>query len=196
MGNDMKDVQRNLTTRRTVYTFQDKNVDHLILENAFISANNAPSHKQTNPWKFYILGVETRNKILPYVIDLARKKAESNGIEDFEMAQKRAVSKIIDPPILIAVTSKLSPDDSFREEEDYAASVCALHNAVLYLWDMGVGSQWSTGAITRHKNTYKAIGIPENEERIIGFLKAGYPEETTPRKNKKKDISEIRFYLP
>ena len=78
---------------------------------------------------------------------------KSNGIEDFERAQKRAVSKIIDPPILIAVTSKLSPDDSFREEEDYAASVCALHNAVLYLWDMGVGSQWSTGAITRHKKT-------------------------------------------
>ena len=192
----MTNVHHNLTTRRTVYAFQDKPVDLLIIENACIAANNAPSHKQTNPWKFYILGIETRKKIIPDVINLSRRKAKSNGIVDFETAQKRAVSKIMDPPILIAVTSKLSPNDSFREEEDYAASVCALHNAVLSLWDVGIGSQWSTGSITRHKNTYKAIGISDEKERIIGFLKAGYPEKKVSKKNKKKDISEIRFYLP
>ena len=100
----------------------------------------------------------------------------------------------MDVPVIIAVTTKLSPDDSFREEEDYAATVCSLHNLVLSLWDLGIGSQWSTGGITRHKSTYEILGINEQEERIIGFLKIGYPKDI-PKKEKKK-VSEIRKYLP
>jgi len=168
----MSDVQSNLTSRRTVYEYLDQVVDDTILDKAFIAANNAPSHKQTNPWRFYLLGKETRTNLLPDVIELARQKAKSNGIEDFEKAEKRAISKIMDPPVLVAVTSKVNSVDSFRENEDYAATVCALHNAVLSLWDSGVGSQWSTGAITRHENTYIAIGISDDKEKIIGFLKA------------------------
>jgi len=192
----MSDVQSNLTSRRTVYEYLDQVVDDTILDKAFIAANNAPSHKQTNPWRFYLLGRETRTNLLPDVIELARQKAKSNGIEDFEKAEKRAVSKIMDPPVLVAVTSKVNSVDSFRENEDYAATVCALHNAILSLWDSGVGSQWSTGAITRHENTYTAIGISDDKERIIGFLKAGYPKKKDPRSKNKKELSEIRFYLP
>ena len=192
----MSDVQSNLTSRRTVYEYLDQVVDDTILDKAFIAANNAPSHKQTNPWRFYLLGRETRTNLLPDVIELARQKAKSNGIEDFEKAEKRAVSKIMDPPVLVAVTSKLNSVDSFRENEDYAATVCALHNAILSLWDSGVGSQWSTGAITRHENTYTAIGISDDKERIIGFLKAGYPQKKDLRSKNKKELSEIRFYLP
>tara|TARA_B100000902_G_scaffold385236_1_gene426344 strand:+ start:2072 stop:2650 length:579 start_codon:yes stop_codon:yes gene_type:complete len=192
----MSDVQSNLTSRRTVYEYLDQVVDDTILDKAFIAANNAPSHKQTNPWRFYLLGRETRTNLLPDVIELARQKAKSNGIEDFEKAEKRAVSKIMDPPVLVAVTSKVNSVDSFRENEDYAATVCALHNAILSLWDSGVGSQWSTGAITRHENTYTAIGISDDKERIIGFLKAGYPQKKDLRSKNKKELSEIRFYLP
>ncbi len=192
----MSDVQSNLTSRRTVYEYLDQVVDDTILDKAFIAANNAPSHKQTNPWRFYLLGRETRTNLLPDVIELARQKAKSNGIEDFEKAEKRAVSKIMDPPVLVAITSKVNSVDSFRENEDYAATVCALHNAILSLWDSGVGSQWSTGAITRHENTYTAIGISDDKERIIGFLKAGYPQKKDLRSKNKKELSEIRFYLP
>jgi nitroreductase len=106
----------------------------------------------------------------------------------------RAISKIMDVPVIIAVTTKLSPEDSFREEEDYAATVCSLHNLVLSLWDMGIGSQWSTGSITRHPMTYTSLEINNEQERIVGFLKVGYPENI-PEKQKKK-VTEIRKILP
>ena len=81
----------------------------------------------------------------------------------------------MDVPVIIAVTTKLTPGDDFREEEDYATTVCSLHNLVLSLWSRGIG-QWSTGGITRHQSTYKNLGISETQERIIGFVKVGYPE--------------------
>ena len=81
-------------------------------------------------------------------------------------------------PVLFAITTKRNPDDLFREKEDYAATVCALHNMVLSFWANEVGSMWSTGSITRDVQTYHDLEIDMEKEEIIGFLKAGYPEAT------------------
>ena len=58
----------------------------------------------------------------------------------------------------------------------------------------GIGTQWSTGTITRADSTYEALGIPKERERIVGFLKVGYPE-ILPEKEK-LDVESIRTYLP
>ena len=85
--------------------------------------------------------------MIPVITRLAKIKSEKKGSKNLAADAERAIKKITQPPLLIAVTSQKSPDDKFREKEDYAASVCALHNLVLSLWDNGVGSQWSTGSI-------------------------------------------------
>jgi nitroreductase len=116
------------------------------------------------------------------------------SVNDIESGLKRAVSKIMSPPVLIAVSSALTPSDSFREKEDYAATACSIQNFCLSLWGNGIGTQWSTGAITRADSTYEALGIPKDREQIVGFLKAGYPE-TLPEKEK-LDVEDFRTYLP
>lgn len=189
----MTSVQDILNTRRTVYRFTERIVEESSLEIAFEAASNAPCHKRTHPWNYYVLGLETRRKLLPTVISLAKEKTGTSG-NGADQSINRAVSKIMDIPTLIAVTTKLSPQDSFREKEDYAATVCSLHNLVLSLWDMGIGSQWSTGSLTRHPSTYDVLGIEAGNERFVGFLKAGYPESIP--KIEKKSSSDIRKYLP
>ena len=190
---EMSEFQDVLTSRRTIYRFSEKKVGAEALELAFDAARNAPCHKNTHPWKFYVMGDEVRKEIIPEVKRLAKKKVPDG--ENSEAGISKAVDKILSPPVLICVTSALSPQDSFREEEDYAATVCATHNLVLSLWGNRIGSQWSTGAITRSKASYGAIGASPDEERIIGFIKIGYPTGGVPSKNK-KGLEEIREYLP
>ena len=190
----MTSVQDILNSRRTVYRFTERVVEESSLEMAFKAASNAPCHKQTHPWNYYVLGLETRMELVPTVISMAKEKASKTSGDESDQSVNRAVSKIMDIPTLIAVTTKLSPQDSFREEEDYAATVCSLHNLVLSLWDMGIGSQWSTGSVTRHPSTYSVLGIDGEKERVVGFLKAGYPESIP--KIEKKSSSDIRKYLP
>ena len=187
----MSEVLTNIIERRTVYKFEPKEIPHHILEEAFEAARYAPCHKHTHPWKFYALGPSTREKLLPAVERLAKKKAKKPEVDDAVL--ERARGKILSPPALIAVTSLRNPEDSFREEEDYAASVCSLHNAVLALWAHGIGCQWSTGGLTRDSELYSVLNIDPSVERIIGLLKAGYP--TSVPSIKKKSIEEIRFYL-
>ena len=190
----MNEAQEVLNSRRTIYKFSEKQIDCSELELAFQAADNAPCHKKTYPWKYYVVGRKTREMLLPTVISLSRKKEGSKGNLASKNSESRAISKIMDVPVIIAVTTKLTPGDEFREEEDYAATVCSLHNLVLCLWSRGIGSQWSTGGITKHQSTYKNLGISETQERIIGFVKVGYPE-SIPEK-KKGDAREIANYLP
>ena len=189
----MEEFQEVLTSRRTIYRFKDDAIGRTELEKSFMAARNAPCHKHTNPWRFYVLGPEARRMMVPEIERLSTEKAKNSGSDDLSKVVERAVRKILQPPVLICVTSLKSPDYSFKEEEDYAATVCATHNMVLSLWEQGIGCQWSTGSITRSNSAYSAIGVSRDEERIIGFIKAGYPEEV-PRREK-KDLVEIRSYL-
>ena len=188
----MGGVQEALTSRRTVYRYKREEVPDRILESAFEAASNAPCHKNTHPWKFYVMGEKTRESLIPEVEKLAKKKSRRE--EEVGSGISKAIEKIISPPLLICVTSSRSPNDPFREEEDYAATACAIQNMTLSLWGNGVGSQWSTGAITRSDAAYTAISASREEERIVGFIKAGYPEKIPSIT--KKSVEDIRAYLP
>ena len=189
----MDNLQDLINNRRSIYKFTGESVKDEILNQALIAASNAPCHKNTHPWRFYVLGSKTRAKLIPTITKLAKIKSEKLQSKDPESDEKRAIRKITDPPLLIAVTSRRNPDDKFREKEDYAASVCALHNLVLSLWENGVGCQWSTGSITRDEITYKCLSIDYEQEEIIGIIKAGYPQNI--RKVNKKPVDEIVKYL-
>ena len=188
----MGGVQGALTSRRTVYRYKREEVPDQILESAFEAASNAPCHKHTHPWKFYVMGEKTRESLKPEVENLAKKKSRDG--EEVGSGISKAIEKIISPPLLICVTSARSPQDPFREQEDYAATACAIQNMILSLWGNGVGSQWSTGAITRSDVAYAAIDASREKERIVGFIKAGYPEKIPSIT--KKAVGEIRAYLP
>jgi nitroreductase len=186
-------LQEALLSRRTVYKYEEKPVPKALLEQAFEAARQAPCHKHTHPWRFYVLGAAAREKLLPLATQLAQKRAA--GQDEAQMAKgvARAVSKLRDVPVLMAVTSARSPEDAFREKEDYAATTCAIHNWVLSLWGEGIGAQWSTGSITRHEETYALLNIDPTQEELVGFLKAGYP--TKIPEPPKKPLENIRFFL-
>ena len=182
-------LQEALLTRRTVYRFEAREVAQPLLDQAFEAARWAPCHKHTHPWRFYQLGPKAREKLLPLATDLAKEKAAGLPEPQVEKGVAKAIGKIKDVPVLVAVTSARSPDDAFREKEDYAATTCAIHNWVLSLWGAGVGAQWSTGKITRHPKTYELLGIDPAAEELVGFLKAGHPAKIpSPEKKPRQEI--------
>ncbi len=190
----MSSVQDNILSRRSIYRFEERAVEIASLETAFEAARHAPCHKQTHPWKFYVLGQDARTSMIPEIERLAREKAAGKEDDEIREGIEKAVSKILSPPVLIAVTSAVTPEDGFREMEDYAATACSVQNLALSLWDQGIGSQWSTGGITRSDFVYEALGISPTKEKIVGFVKAGYPAAIPKRE--KKSIEGIREYLP
>ncbi len=105
----MVNIQDLINNRRTIFRFTDATVDDKILNQALLAASNAPCHKHTHPWRFYVLGSITRTKLIPAITRLAKIKSEKMGSKNLAADAERAIKKITQPPLLIAVTSQKKP---------------------------------------------------------------------------------------
>ncbi len=161
-----------IINRRTIHDYLPTPLPEGAIDRALEAAIRAPNHKLTNPWRFNLMGPETRQAITELAVIV-----KSNGRILPEDKQQRIRTKFSNPPEIIAVSQVIS-SDPFRRREDYGACACAIQNLCLSLASEGIGSKWSSGAITYHDETYRLLGINPEQEEIIGFVWIGYPEVT------------------
>ena len=188
------DLYEALLTRRTIFRYRDEAVPDAALERAFEAARWAPNHKLTEPWRFYVVGSQTKRALGEIAARLAEAKCQDRNEDEIARQVERAQNKILQVPALVVVTQTRTPGDDFREKEDYAAVSLAIHNLVLSLWADGLGSQWSTGGITRDDSSYEALRISPDAEEIVGFIKVGYADKVP--QSKRRPVSEILRHLP
>lgn len=172
-----------IASRRTIHKFKPAPPPKDVLLKSIDLARWAPNHKLTEPWRFYLIGKETAEALA----DLnAAIVAEKKGQAVAE-AKRRQWLQI---PAMIAVTCQKA-GDRFREQEDYAATCCAIQNMCLYLWGEGIGVKWSTTKSTRHPDFHELLAIDPEKEMVVGLLWCGYPEEI-PQKDRKPVGSIVR----
>ena len=167
-----------IAQRRSIKKFQDKPVSHEEIEALLDAAVLAPNHHLTQPWRFYVLGRESRRR---YGLALGERKARK--LTDPEAAsavrEKTAVEHVA-YPALIAVTQVLHEAPETREE-DYAAVMQAVSNMMLAAMDRGLGTHVRTGAVLEDPAARAAGGVRDGE-RIVALLTVGVPAEGPPPK--------------
>jgi nitroreductase len=162
------DVQEAILTRRTIHLYQAQPVPKAALDAALLAATRAPNHRHTHPFRFTVVGPQTREELAE--IGVACKSAKRALSEEAAAAVR---AKITTPGALVVFRQALCKDPAVCEE-DYATLACAAQNFMLSLHSQGIGSKWSTGGVTKHPDTYALLGIDPQAERIVGFLWAGY----------------------
>lgn len=175
-----------IRSRRTINLFEPDPVDDAVLHDAFELARWAPNHRLTEPWHFYLMGNET---IAAATECWARFEAEAKGQAAGEARRKRLGAI----PGHFVLTSARD-EDTLIEQENYAACCCAAQNLMLYLWHRGVGTKWTTGAITREQRLYDVLGIDAERESIVGYFWYGRPRVVAGQK--RRDVDEIVSRLP
>ena len=164
------DTHEAIRTRRTAHSWRADAVPEEVIHRALASAHCAPCHYQSWPWRFTLPGPRTRAAITGLGTEI---KAKKSGTELSPAFAKSLEAKLVHPALV--VVSQVLHEDPARREEDYAACACAVQNLSLSLRADGFHSKWATGAVTRHSETYQILGIPAEEERIIGFVWIGVP---------------------
>lgn len=180
----LMDIEKTIKERRTVHDYQGQKVPDEIVEKAVELALWAPNHKLTNPWKFVWMGPDAREKIAEISVHL--KKVKDPGMS--ELVQGKLKQKFLEPSHLLAVLQKKSANP-FQSKEDYASIACGIQNATLFLWEKGIGSKWTTGAVTTHEKTYRALNVNAEKEEIVGFLWIGYARQV-PEAPKRPSLGE------
>lgn len=181
------DLVNLIKSRRTIHRYLAQSVDSSIVDYALEAAHQAPNHKNTWPWRFNVVGPETK----AYLDAAALKMKETNG--PLEGAPLVAFQEKRINPQLIVVSQRRS-NDPIESKEDYAAVACAIQNMCLAFSAFGIGSKWSTGSLTRSPRAYQSLGIDDRVEEIVGFIWYGHPADVPSPK--RPELKILRRNLP
>ena len=188
------DVLEAIKSRRSIFRFKPEAVANEVIERIFAYGTWAPNHHLTEPWHFVVLGAETKEKLAQRYREIQMGKAPDHvDDENRRKLGEAGYAKFHSKPTIVAVAC-LQDGDETKNQEDYAATCCAMQNIQLAAWNEGIGMQWSTGPITKEDETYELLGIDKDTEYIIGFLYTGYPEEVGNQK--RKPVEEVLQYTP
>lgn len=161
--------------RRTIYQFLKRKVDIKQLNHCLEAAIWAPNHGLTQPWRFYIIGDQTQQKLTQLYAKLRADKRAVPGSEEHKAILLKACDRFMANPQIIIV-GQVRSEDLVKSKEDYAACACAIQNFQLAAWEQGLGVQWSTGPIINNTETYQILGLNSTEIELIGILYMGVPE--------------------
>ena len=154
---------RNRRSIEQIYYLPDP-VPRPYLERMLEAANWAPTHGQTEPWRFTVFAGEARG-------ELGQTFAESYRLGTFEAAkyqqQRNRVWKV---PVWISLGMLVGTNPKIPEWEE----VAAVQNMQLVARSLGLGTFWASGMPVRHENTLRFVGL-QPPHQLIGFLMVGYP---------------------
>ncbi len=182
----IREVAELIRSRRTIDLYLQTRVPVQLVRDAVEAASWAPNHYVTEPWRFYLLGPEAIGRCVDLVRDIvtAKKDAKAGDFKAKSWSQK---------PGWLVLTCQRSEDER-RQREDYAACCAAAQNLLLYLWQAGVGSKWTTGDITRDPRFEDIVGFAADRETVVGLFWYGYPKLTPEQK--RKDVGELLIERP
>ncbi|MDA0705123.1 MAG: nitroreductase family protein [Proteobacteria bacterium] len=183
---ELRDFGEILRGRRTIELFLQTPVPKQLVRAAIEVATWAPNHHVTEPWVFHLLGKRSIDACLELVRQLVTAKKDAAAAE-FKVQSWAA------KPGWLVVSCRKSDDDTVQRE-DLAACAAAVQNFMLYLWKAGVGSKWTTGAITSDARFFDILGIDSQVASVVGLVWFGYPKLTPTQQ--RKALDEVLTELP
>jgi nitroreductase len=185
------DLHEAIRARRSVRQFTERPIGRDEIEQLLDAAVQAPNHRLTQPWRFYVLGPEARRA---YAAVLGARKAKK--VEDPAAAQAivdKFVAGAAVMPAQIAVTMTVAENPEIREE-DYAATMMAVQNILLTARALGLATHLKSGAVMQDPRARSAIAVPE-DERIVVLIDLGEAAEV-PESKPRRAASEVTTWLP
>jgi nitroreductase len=168
------DVEQAIRARRTHKQYGPKPVDDLTVRELVDLARSAPNHKVTNPWRFRVLGPETRRRI--------------EGLA----GEKEAVKLRRAPTLLLATA--LPSDDPVLAGEDVLATACAVYAILLGATARGLASYWRTPACFGEPGIREVLGLAPGEQ-VVALVHLG-PRVSEPPPKERAPVDEIFSVLP
>lgn len=175
--------------RRSIKRFTDRVVSRDEVERLLDAAVQAPNHRMTQPWRFYVLGPVSRGA---YGAALGERKARRVAdAEAGRMVREKVAAEHAAVPCMIAVALVQVEDPEIREE-DYAAAMMAVQNILLAAAALGLGGHIKTGAVMSDTAARAAVGVGDTE-RIVAVINIGEPAEVPAPKERTSAAALTRW---
>ncbi|MGV3632348.1 MAG: nitroreductase family protein [Bacteroidota bacterium] len=184
MKYNLSEITALIKDRRTIYPeqFSGRKIQREQIETILNSAIWAPTHGNTQPWRFVVVTEDEKEKLSGFLAETYLKLTPKDKQNDQKLA------KMINRPKLasavIAVWMKRDETGRISELEEIEAVACAIQNMHLTATAYGIGAFWSTPKLiaSSEMNVFLNIGT---EDKCIGLFYLGYPAIEWPKSHRK-----------
>ncbi len=153
-------LKQIIESRRSIFPkdYSGEEIENDVLDEILNSANFAPNHKRTKPWRFKVFRGEEKS-------ELGKKLAEIYKTitppEVFLEKKYLDISNKISKADVV-ITTSVNFSGLVPEWEEIAATAMAVQNMYLTCTANQIGCYWSTPGIIHHLGAF--LGLEENQK--------------------------------
>jgi nitroreductase len=177
---NLSEITELIRFRRTIYPeqFSQRKVHKEQIELILNNALWAPTHGNTQPWRFKVFMEDGRNRLSDF---LGKAYSEIIPLEkQSELKRAKLEKRPLMASAIIAVCMKRQETEKIAEIEEIEAVACAVQNMHLTCTAYGLGGFWSTPSLIYHEQMNAFLNL-DPKDKCIGLFYIGYPAVEWPK---------------
>lgn len=181
---NLSEITELIKSRRTIYPeqFSDRKVHKEQIDLILNNAQWAPTHGNTQPWRFKVFVEEGRQVLSDFLAETYLKLTPPEAQNDLKLA--KMMKRPMQASAVIAVCMERQPSEKILEIEEIEAVACAIQNMHLTCTAYGLGGFWATPKLiySQEMNEFLKIGA---KDKCLGLFYIGYPAIDWPDAHRK-----------
>lgn len=174
--------------RRSIFpaSYTKQEIPNTVIEQILESANYAPTHKLTQPWRFVVIKNEAKTRLGLELGNIYKALIPSE-----KFLQKKLDSipvKVNQANCIIAINVQFS--GKIPEWEEIAAVSCAVQNMSLIAETLNVGTYWSSPPLIEGLGEFLSLGA---NEKCLGLFYMGYHEDDPREANRTPIETKVKW---
>jgi nitroreductase len=184
MKYNLSEINELMRMRRTIYPeqFSPRKVHKEQIELLLNNAQWAPTHGNTQPWRFKVFTELGLDKLSEFLGNTYLQQTPKEQQNDLKLA--KLISRPLKSSVVIAICMERQKEEKIPEIEEIEAVACAIQNLHLSCTAYGLGGFWSTPKLiyTQQMNEFLALG---EKDKCLGLFYIGYPSIDWPSAHRK-----------
>ena len=172
------DVLEAIRTRRTAGKIRADVPPRELIEELLEAATWAPNHRLNEPWRFFVVAGEARERFGELMAADACASLDDPTEEKRRGTVESQMKKATRSPVIIAVACDPPSSPRIDPVEDVCAVACGVQNMMLAAHARGLATKWSSGQAC-HSPAIKSFFGLTPEHQILGYIYLGYPDESS-----------------
>jgi nitroreductase len=181
---NLSEINELIRSRRTIYPeqFSARKVHREQIELILNNALWAPTHGNTQPWRFKVFMGEGLNTLSGFLAKTYLAITPEDKQNDDKLA--KMLKRPLQSSVVVAICMERQAEEKILEIEEIEAVACAVQNMHLTCTAYGLGGFWSTPKLIYHPLTNEFLGLGE-KDKCLGLFYIGYPEIEWPKAHRK-----------
>ncbi|MES2800033.1 MAG: nitroreductase [Bacteroidota bacterium] len=181
---NLSEINELIRSRRTVFPeqFTTRKVHKEQIDVILNNAQWAPTHGNTQPWRFKIFVDDGRQKLADFLgktyLEITPKESQ-NDLKLAKMINRPLLSSVV-----IAVCMERQKEEKIPEIEEIEAVACAIQNMYLSCTAYGLGGFWSTPKLIYSTQMNEFLSLGE-KDKCLGLFYIGYVDGELPKSHRR-----------